>query len=921
MVQFGKRFETSQTRRWSRHNADYERLKLLINLVGAAREREGPETTVGLTNFGRSEDGGLLESDVQLCEGVFEPSEALEKNALETLWRKNRKRGPLAKSTSLSNLERFAFGTVHSPKGDDLEDDAWHWSRWLFSSRLPRSYALLAHGFDVALVAELDKVDALYARELRVLKSRWQDAIQDDFEEAETEDESLTFKRKASYAAVDVEDPSPVQQTDSAQSTPARPLDVADAATRASLKRSLAQLDADARELIDFTVWNFTAFTKITKKRDKRLKREPPIRERFTNLVKNRDCCAATSARKLIKDVHRRYADLFCGGSTTEAELELREAARAANETAQALYGGQPTMATLRFGYRAGVAATLAVWVMWDCVEVVNSVHKKVSHDSVAAKAAWPLFRACGVLLAWHWLWGLSLWVWNRFRVNQAFLFDVVDTASSPAASAADVFDECILETNVLLSLLLCYYKSTYRGGMPKFIEKDGYIATTLPQAIPLLLVAFLLKCLVHPWSRRKQLWRILGRVVRAPFCEVRFVDTYVADVLTSMVKVLLDALWCGYFFTSGSFLQAQSDRKDLEMQLKTHAFWYKQVLAPAVCFFPIWFRFAQCLRKYVDVGDGSGRSVHLGNAAKYAFSAIVTITTLIHGAENLRSRWSILFFGSSIFSWAWDVHVDWGLHFVASEEGEDTSFKRRHSSSGLEKRRWHILSRQTRMYPKKWWYRGAAVLDLFGRFVWLATLVPPNAFGSRFHSYIPDYLTPILALAELARRCVWGFFRLENEHLSNAFQHRREGQFVPSHLRTLRPRKAPKRVLSVVETGFIAALVIALVSRMTILAHDSDRLAHLGNATAPRAYPNHTVNPLHDMDDDTFVAHHHHHHKHKIHADDDDVAESDDWHAVAVDDAKKKKASGTVDGGAPTAKKTSGKNKVVVEQDDDDDG
>ena len=439
MVQFGKRFETSQTRRWLRHNADYERLKLLLNLAGAAREREPAEKTIGLNNFGDRDNAGLLESDVVLAPGVFDSGlEALEKQALETLWRKNRKRGPLAKSTSLSNMERFAFASPGSPTRD-TDDDAWHWTRWLFSSRLPRSYALLAHGFDVALVAELDKVDALYARELRVLKSRWQDALQDDFEEAlDTEDEGSSIATEKSklrqktstlssaYSALDVEDP---QRTPHASPRRRkRSLDVADAATRASLKRSLAQLDADARELIDFTVWNFTAFTKITKKRDKRLKREPAIRERFATLVKNRDCCAATSARKLIKDVHRRYADLFCGGSTTEAELELREAARAANESAQSLYGGQNTIATLRFGYRAGVAATLAVWVMWDCVEVVNSVHKKVSHDSVAAKAAWPLFRACGVLLAWHWLWGLSLWVWNRFRVNAPFLFDVVDT-------------------------------------------------------------------------------------------------------------------------------------------------------------------------------------------------------------------------------------------------------------------------------------------------------------------------------------------------------------------------------------------------------------------------------------------------------------------------------------------------------------
>ena len=219
MVQFGKRFETSQTRRWLRHNADYERLKLLLNLAGAAREREPAEKTIGLNNFGDRDNAGLLESDVVLAPGVFDSGlEALEKQALETLWRKNRKRGPLAKSTSLSNMERFAFASPGSPTSAD-DDDAWHWTRWLFSSRLPRSYALLAHGFDVALVAELDKVDALYARELRVLKSRWQDALQDDFEEAiDTEDEGSSIATEKSklrqktstlssaYSALDVED-------------------------------------------------------------------------------------------------------------------------------------------------------------------------------------------------------------------------------------------------------------------------------------------------------------------------------------------------------------------------------------------------------------------------------------------------------------------------------------------------------------------------------------------------------------------------------------------------------------------------------------------------------------------------------------------------------------------------------------------
>ena len=80
MVQFGKRFETSQTRRWLRHNADYERLKLLLNLAGAAREREPAEKTTGLNNFGDRDNAGLLESDVVLAPGVFDSGlEALEK--------------------------------------------------------------------------------------------------------------------------------------------------------------------------------------------------------------------------------------------------------------------------------------------------------------------------------------------------------------------------------------------------------------------------------------------------------------------------------------------------------------------------------------------------------------------------------------------------------------------------------------------------------------------------------------------------------------------------------------------------------------------------------------------------------------------------------------------------------------------------
>jgi len=91
-----------------------------------------------------------------------------------------------------------------------------------------------------------------------------------------------------------------------------------------------------------------------------------------------------------------------------------------------------------------------------------------------------------------------------------------------------------------------------------------------------------------------------------------------------------------------------------------------------------------------------------------------------------------------------------------------------------------------------------------------------------------------------------------------------------------------------------ISTQVIALVSRMTILAHDSDKLAHLNGTVTHVVYPDTNKSLPIDVDDDLTVAHHHHHH---VPDDDDD----------ALDDDAPKKASGK-------------KKKVVVDDDDDDD-
>ena len=322
---------------------------------------------------------------------------------------------------------------------------------------------------------------------------------------------------------------------------------------------------------------------KITKKRDKLLKREPKIRERFCEGVRHRDCWSAAKARALADDVKASYAAAFYDGDEAIAERGLRDDHVVLHTT----HGGYDADA-LRLGYRCGAAAVLAAWLLWDCFEVVASgADVDGWRRSVAAAPAWPVFRGLGCLLAWHWLWGASLHVWARYRVNVEFLFDADPRV---AATHLDVYAEASVETVVLLALLLIYYKSTYAYGVP-----GRRSAPRLAAGVPLAAAIFGAWRLVFPWKRRRQLWAALGRVVLAPFREVRFVDTFVADVLTSMVKVLLDVLWTLSFFLSGDVVAAAASEDDAVFSPTwARSRFATRVLTPAVCLLPVLWRFLQ---------------------------------------------------------------------------------------------------------------------------------------------------------------------------------------------------------------------------------------------------------------------------------------------------------------------------------------
>jgi xenotropic and polytropic retrovirus receptor 1 len=336
--------------------------------------------------------------------------------------------------------------------------------------------------------------------------------------------------------------------------------------------------------------------------------------------------------------------------------------------------------------------------------------------------------------------------------------------------------------------------------------------AHDIPAVVPagcfaFFLVLYTIYKLIFPLRTRAPLWGAIWEVVTAPYTSPTFFTIYVADVFTSMVKVFQDIAWSLGFVISGDFLLSEDKHRSM-VHAWSQSFWYKNVLIPLICLFPLWLRFNQCLRRYVDTGS---RMPNLANALKYAMSQTVTLFGAFHPLYLMRKSsnvkepafnyfqvfWIILFVSSSLYSFWWDVVMDWGLG----------------------RRDYQFLGPRL-MYPHRSTYYAVIAADLVLRFMWVLTLIPPQS-GAIFA--LPQYLTAVTMGLELTRRTMWGFFRLENEHRSNT-DHYRRVSFVPLHFNTghkhtYNREKEHKGSTVLVEVAFVTLLVIGVSATSVIAA------------------------------------------------------------------------------------------------------
>lgn len=241
-----------------------------------------------------------------------------------------------------------------------------------------------------------------------------------------------------------------------------------------------------------------------------------------------------------------------------------------------------------------------------------------------------------------------------------------------------------------------------------------------------------------------------------------KFGDILLADVLTSYAKVIADLFvaLCMFFEPSGS-ATASPDRSC-----------GGEIVVPLIIAIPYLIRFRQCVIEYLRVRRLNGQSEglgssgwggqHLANAAKYASAFPVIILSALQRSmthnhthiglseSGIYRAWVLAVLVNSAYSFYWDVQKDWDLTLL-SRSRERTSPEHPY---GL---------RRTLVFPQNSLYYGAIGIDLLLRFTWSLKL---STHLDHFNDWEGGIF--VLEVAEVLRRWVWIFFRVETEWVRN---------------------------------------------------------------------------------------------------------------------------------------------------------
>ena len=470
------------------------------------------------------------------------------------------------------------------------------------------------------------------------------------------------------------------------------------------------------KEVENFSFLNTLLCIKLCKKHDRVCKRcVQPVYPEIMNTAVYATCfgqCRTPGGRinQFKEDVQHACAEYCCNGDVMEAKGKL------------VMYkGGVDRVDLWSMGYTAGLSVMLLLWFIWEAVVEPGQGQTMWNDPAIY------LYSFIGNLLVYNWLWAVDVYAWEKANINYFLILDITADHSPPSH---EYFKRACPPTMIFLANLILYYKARRRT---LYINISPSI---FPVSLALLVVAYYLYKAIQ--DRNVVHYRlysptVLLHIVTGPFARVSFREVVLADVLTSMVKVYSNCAYAACYLITGSY----SDQTSTLHAFGTCNGNYMFAITATLTILPLWFRFAQCVRKVYDVSSpGNGRVhwclrlfvwPHSFNALKYVLSIIVVLFSLGSNANAYRVIYILLLVVSTLYSYWWDIYMDFGLLRIIPTSADVYYF-----FSG----KWSRVPRRLFLRPLLMYkhavyrYYVAMALDLIMRAAWTLSLIPQVSMG-----------------------------------------------------------------------------------------------------------------------------------------------------------------------------------------------
>lgn len=366
------------------------------------------------------------------------------------------------------------------------------------------------------------------------------------------------------------------------------------------------------------------------------------------------------------------------------------------------------------------------------------------------------------------------MYVWKSAGIDYIRLLDLQHTEIALSKAPVPMVLQSFANASLFFLVIFIAFNKAMRSSW------KGYMNIAYVHAIPVILALYFLWRMIFPFETRKNWLYMLWKVLAAPFYSVDFCAGYVGDLLTSLVRVSIPFVF-SLIYVGISIVAWVTNRMD--WAVSSSDTWWSQnkfftlVLTPVLTLIPLWIRLVQCLRRSVETGQ---RWPHMGNALKYT-SAMAVIA---HGTfqPSLRQNpvWFACFVGATLFQFGWDIFQDWGMievSWISSSVGYREDITHKKSNKSHFETSWlsvitdlRVRLRSKRLLGPAWTYFALMIFNLALRFAWTLTLLPadPNSQNDfSLYATMMRHIGPVVAAAEIVRRMVWGFYRLEWEQIA----------------------------------------------------------------------------------------------------------------------------------------------------------